>query len=322
MQPIILSTWSFGPVGNEPGMAVLRAGASALDAAVAAATVVEDDPAINSVGVGGMPDADGEVSLDACVMENPGRSGAVCYLRHYPNAAAVARAVMEKTIHTMLAGTGAEAFAAREGFQRRELLTEAARAEWEQWRRDPKQVDRDRYRGWIPPLNVEERREGGSAECRVPSAECRESHDTYSVLALDQQGRLAGACTTSGMAFKVPGRVGDSPIIGHGLYVDQTDGKAGSAAATGTGEVISSVCASFLAVELMRQGRSASEALAEVLARVTQRFRLHPDHQVALIALTPRGEWASASLRPGFQHTITDERGTRVEPAGFVLLSA
>ncbi|MBC7772540.1 MAG: isoaspartyl peptidase/L-asparaginase [Pyrinomonadaceae bacterium] len=314
-QPLVLSTWSFGPIANSPAMDSLNAGNAALDAVVAAATAVENDPAINSVGVGGLPDADGQVSLDGCVMTNPDRCGSVCYIRNYANPVAIARAVMERTIHIMLAGDGAEAFAAREGFVRQQLLTDAARTEWEQWRSDPKRLDREKYKGWIPPLNVEEIKDGVSARS-TGGLHPEPSHDTVSILALDRSGQLAGACSTSGMAFKVPGRVGDSPIIGHGLYVDQ---QAGAAAATGTGEIVMGSCGSFLAVEHMRNGMAPLEAIVQVLTRITQRFKLSPDHQVAMIAMAPDGTWASAALKHGFHHTITDAHGTRIEPAQRVL---
>lgn len=319
MPPVMLSTWSFGPVGNAAGYPILRRGGpdAALDAVVAAAGAVELDPAVSSVGVGGIPDADGRVSLDACVMMDPDRCGSVACVRRYATVAAIARRVMERTIHVMLVGEGAEAFAAREGFSERPLLTDEARREWEKWRADPRSLDSERYRGWLPPANVEEQEEspaggaGGGNGAGEPY-----SHDTVSILARDEHGRLAGACSTSGMAFKVPGRVGDSPIIGHGLYVDQ---RAGAAAATGTGELIMGVCGSFLAVELMRQGWSPQIAIVEVLRRIADRFRLRPEHQVAMIAMTPAGQWASAALRPGFNHTITDGADTRVEPAHVVL---
>jgi len=307
MPPVILSTWSFGPVANEPGMAILRAGGSALDAVVAGATAVENDPTIQSVGIGGLPDADGHVSLDGCVMTDPDRCGSVACLRRHANPCAIARRVMEKTIHVMLAGEGADAFAEREGFPRRELLTPEAKAEWEKWAAG--RVDRAKYQGWVPPQNVEETARSG------PKA----SHDTVSILALDQHNTLAGACSTSGMAFKVPGRIGDSPIIGHGLYVDQ---RAGAAAATGNGELVIGVCGSFLAVELMRGGATPLDAITEVLRRICERFTLGPDHQVAMIAMAAPpakgrqwGGWASAAIRSGFLHTITDEACTRVEDA-------
>lgn len=314
--PIMLSTWSFGPVGNVPGKAMLDSGAGALDAVVHAATLIENDPLINSVGIGGLPDADGCVSLDGCVMTDPSRCGSVAFVRKYANVCAIAKRVMEKTIHVMLVGAGAEEFAAREGFAEAELLTPAARGEWEKWVKDPRTVDRERYKGWIPPLNVEERGSGYAA--KEPY-----SHDTVSILALDSRGRLGGACSTSGMAFKVPGRVGDSPIIGHGLYVDQ---RGGAAAATGNGELVMGTCGSFLAVELMRRGASPLEALTEVLGRIVDRFEIGPDHQVAMIAVAPvvAGQawkgWASASIKPGFHHTISDERGTRVEEPMQVLM--
>lgn len=320
----MLSTWSFGPVGNGPGMAAMARGASALDAVEIAATAVENDPKVQSVGLGGLPDADGCVSLDGCIMTDPNRCGSVAFVRKYANPVSIARRVMERTIHVMLVGEGAEQFAAREGFQPKALLTDASAREWEKWRADPANIRRDRYKGWIPPLNVEEtaRTDGGSGRSLYRDADW--PHDTVSILAIDGQGRLAGACSTSGMAFKVPGRVGDSPIIGHGLYVDH---RVGAAAATGNGELIMGVCGSFLAVEWMRRGATPAEAVAEVLERIRDRFELHPEHQVAMIAMAakpsdgrPWAGWASAALRPGFHHTISDERGTRVEPAQRTLL--
>ena len=312
--PLMLITWSFGPVGAAAAMPALRAGGSALHAAVNAATAIEADPAIDSVGVGGLPDADGEVSLDACVMTDPKRCGAVMFLRDFPQPTRIARAVMEETIHVTLAGAGAEAFAATHGFERRSLLTDDARRVWERWRDDPRTIDRDKYRGWLPPVNVEELR-GVAEGTRLGTGE--PPHDTVSILTRDRAGTLAGACSTSGMAFKVPGRVGDSPIIGQGLYVDQ---EAGAAAATGTGEIISGVCGSYLIVELMRRGSTPADAVTETLDRVRRRFDLLPEHQVAFLAMNQRGDWASGALRPGFRHTIADAAGTRVEEPTLVLL--
>lgn len=328
MPPFMLTTWSFGPVGNEPAMSAMRAGASALDAVEVAARAIEDDPNINSVGVGGLPDASGRVSLDGCIMAGPSRCGSVACLRRHPNPVAVARRVMERTIHVMLVGDDADEFAEREGFPAQELLTACGRGEWEKWRASAAAVDRERYRGWIPPLNVEERARAGGGGGTVgrpgPDDLYRDagrSHDTVSILAIDSAGRLAGACSTSGMAFKVPGRVGDSPIIGHGLYVDPA---AGGAAATGNGELVMGTCASFLAVELMRRGATPMDAIIEALGRIVGAFTLHADHQVAMIAVGPaRGDspiWASAAIRPGFHHTVSDQSGTRVGPAGRVLI--
>ncbi|RMH25225.1 MAG: hypothetical protein D6693_09145 [Planctomycetota bacterium] len=310
----MLITWSFGPVGARAAMPALLSGGGALDAAVDAATAIEADPEIDSVGLGGLPDAEGQVSLDACVMTDPDRCGAVMFLRDFAEPTRLARAVMEETIHVTLAGAGAEAFAESRGFRRTNLLTDHARSVWERWLGDPRAIDRDKYRGWLPPINVEELR-GIETGTRLRTGE--PPHDTVSILAQDASGALAGACSTSGMAFKVPGRVGDSPIVGQGLYVDQ---EAGAAAATGTGEIISGVCGSFLIVELMRRGEAPIDAVAEALDRIRRRFRLLPDHQVAFIAMNPAGQWASGALRPGFRHTIADEAGTRVEAPTLVLL--
>jgi N4-(beta-N-acetylglucosaminyl)-L-asparaginase len=311
--PRMLLTWSFGPVGAQAGMPLLASGGPALDAVIAAATAIENDPTIDSVGLGGLPDADGHVTLDACVMTDPGRCGGVSFVRHYANVCQIARRVMEKTIHVLLSGDGAEAFAQREGFQPVNLLTEDAGKVWQAWRRDPNNIDRDKYHGWLPPVNVEELR--GVDQARVRPGEAL--HDTVGILGIDRAGTLAGACSTSGMAFKAPGRVGDSPIIGQGLYVDQ---RAGAATATGTGELIAGVCGSFLVVELMRRGAAPSEAVREALERIADRFKLAKEHQVAFCAMDRQGDWATGALRPGFKHTIADERGVRVEEPVFVLL--
>jgi isoaspartyl peptidase/L-asparaginase-like protein (Ntn-hydrolase superfamily) len=307
----MLLTWSFGPVGARAGMPLLNAGADPLDAVIEAATAIEIDPAIDSVGVGGLPDADGNVSLDACVMTNPGRCAGVAAIKRFDTPSKIARAVMERTIHCLLVGSDAEAFALREGFLPSALLTPEARAVYDAWRHDPNAIDRDRYKGWLPPANVEELRSKGLAARFARGGDAPEPpHDTVGILARAADGRLAGVCTTSGMAFKAPGRVGDSPIIGQGLYVEQD---AGAACATGTGELIAGVCGSFLAVECMRRGATPLEAAREVLGRIKKRYTLSEEHQVAIIAMNPAGEWASASLRPGFKHTVAEGAEVRVE---------
>lgn len=307
---MLLSTWSFGRVANAAGWPVLAAGGEALDAAVAGATAVEEDPAVDSVGIGGLPDASGQVSLDACVMTDPDRCGAVCYVRRFPHAAGIARRVMERTIYIMLAGEGAERFAESEGFAPRQLLTDEARRQWEAWRQTAgARGQEDGRLGYTPPMNVEERYH----RAREPM------HDTVCVLARDATGGLAGVCTTSGLGFKLPGRVGDSPIIGHGLYVEQS---VGAATATGNGELIMGVCGSFLAVELMRQGRPPEDALMGVLERaaaVSTRRGAKADHQAALVAIRADGAWAAASLRPGFSYCLTTATGTELRPAPRVL---
>ncbi|MCU0688907.1 MAG: N(4)-(beta-N-acetylglucosaminyl)-L-asparaginase [Phycisphaerales bacterium] len=320
--PIVISTWSFGPVANAAAWPILASGGSSLDAVVAGATAVEDDPTVDSVGVGGFPDASGHVSLDACVMQAPDRCGGVCYLRHYAGAARLARAVMDKTIHVLLAGDGAEAFAQRQGFTPHptHLLTPEARAAWEAWRTTHDPSEAGQREGVLPPMNVEERYRDARA---TPSDKFRHApgaregnHDTVCLLGIDHTGVLSGCVTTSGLGFKVPGRVGDSPIIGHGLYVDQT---AGAAAATGNGELIMGVCGSFLAVELMRAGRTPLEACLAVLDRIISSYAIMPQHQVALIALAPDGRWGAASLKPGFSCCITTPAGQHQHDAQHVM---
>jgi len=317
--PVVLSTWSFGHVANAAAWPVLQAGGSALDAAVAGCTAVELDESVDSVGIGGIPDSSGRVSLDACVMESAERCGSVCFLRGYSQAAQIARAVMDKTVHVMLAGDGAAAFAARHGFvaHRSHLLTSGSIRAWQEWAAGQSARVLGQREGELPPMNVEERyglASGGSAG----SVEVKEPmHDTVCVLASDQAGRLGGAVTTSGLGFKVPGRVGDSPIVGHGLYVDQD---VGAAACTGNGELIMGVCGSFLAVELLRAGKTPREAAQAVLERVQRSYKVRPEHQVGVVVLAserlaqtqraPMGERAvGLSLRAGFSTWLTSGAG-------------
>lgn len=256
-QSLVLSTWRFGLTANA---AALACGGNALDAVEAGCCAVEADPSVDSVGVGGIPDASGRVSLDGCVMLSPARCGAVCCVREHLHVVSIARRVMEQTPHIMLAGDAADAFAREQGFESANLLTDKARQTYEQRRENT-------------------------------------AHDTIGVLAIDSDGRLAGACSTSGTAMKLPGRVGDSPIIGQGLYVDPG---VGAAVATGAGELITGLCATFLAVELMRGGATPLDALKEVLARAVSAYDLADDDQIGLIALRPDGQWAGAALREDF----------------------
>ncbi len=332
LRPIILSTWSFGRVANAAAWPILSAGGSALDAVEQACIAVEDNPAIDSVGRGGLPDASGVVSLDGCVMLSPRRCAGVCFVRRYGNPVSIARRVMEQTHHLLLAGEGAEAFAQAQGFTPVHLLTDEARQVWHKWRTDPDQLKGERYRGWLPPRNVEELRGVGpsvvssrsndddrqrlSPEEALPH---NRSHDTIGVLAIDSSGMLAGACSTSGMAFKIPGRVGDSPIIGHGLYVDPA---AGAAVATGTGELLMRTCGCFFAVELMRAGATPAAAAQQTIERIADSCDILEDHQVGLITLAPTGEWAAASLRPGFRVAVRTDDADDLTPVANVRIPA
>src|SRR5262245_4810001 len=266
----IIATWPFGQTAVRAALPLARQGRPALDAAIAGAQAVEDDPTVRSVGYGGLPNAIGTVQLDACVMDGQTLAcGGVAALENVRHAAAVARKVMEKTPHLLLVGDGAQQFALQQGFPLESLSTPESLAEWEKKR--PK----------------------------APSG-----HDTVTVLALDQKGALGGVCTTSGLAHKLPGRVGDSPLIGAGLYVDTT---AGSAGATGLGEEIIRVGGSLLIVEAMRAGKGPQEACELAVRRVhaaAVRRGVHPA-QVAFLALSPKGTiGAACTPRTNFEYAV------------------
>lgn len=335
----IVSTWSFSQRGNESAWPALAAGGDALDAVLEACRVAEEDSSVDSVGYGGLPDASGAVTLDGCVMRSPAECGSACALRRHLHPARVARWVMERTRHVMLAGEAADAFADAQGEPSRDLLAPAAREAWQAWRARPSdeaagQQTRDRL--LLRPVDSGDpgagalfgragagKTEGsgaGNATGTGGAASAHErrwaGHDTIGSIAIGADGRMAGACSTSGMPYKVPGRVGDSPIIGHGLYVDP---RAGAATATGSGELIMGVCGAFLAVECLRRGASPLEAAREVVERIAGSFRIEPHHQTAFVVVAPDGSWSSAALRQGFIAACTDGAGSRLEPAAFVL---
>ena len=271
MNPVVVSTWRFGLNANAAAWEMLSSGGSALDAVVEGVAVAERDPAVTSVGYGGHPNAGGTVEVDAAVMDGRTlRYGAVAGLRNIDAPTALARLVMEKTDHVLLVGEGALSFARQQGFTERDLLTSAAREAWETWR---------------------------SGRMGRPE----ESHDTLGMLALDPSGDLAAACTTSGVAYKLPGRVGDSPLIGSGLYADND---VGAAVATGHGEEIVRICSTFLIVELMRQGRAPQEACLEAARRLVGRVPSARPYQAAFVALRSDGEHGGASARPGFAYAV------------------
>ena len=269
--PIILSTWNHGLPANDAAWKVLENDGSAMDAAEAGARVAEADPTITSVGFGGLPDEQGNVTLDACVMDSNGNAGSVAFLQNIKHPVSVARKVMEDTKHVMLVGEGARLFAVSQGFEEMDLLTVESRQAWKEW---------DKNRREMTP---------------------HETHDTISVLVQDKNGDLAGACTTSGWAYKLHGRVGDSPIIGAGLFVDN---EIGCAAATGLGEEVIKTTGSFLVVELMRQGYDPTVACEEALNRVIKAHNGKPDFQIGYIALRKDGEIGSACLKWSFEYAL------------------
>ena len=287
----VISTWDFGVAANQAAWAVLESGGRALDAVEAGARIPEADLKNHSVGRAGYPDRDGHVSLDASIMDGDGSCGAVAGLEHIAHPISVARRVMEKTPHVLLVGDGALQFALEQGFKKEELLTPESRRAWKQWLKSAK------YR---PTANSEARTYGAKAEPRGG----KDNHDTIGMLALDAHGNLAGACTTSGMAWKLRGRVGDSPIIGAGLYVDN---EVGAATSTGVGEEVIRNVGSFLVVELMRQGRSPRDACREAVARILKRKVAHdPDFQVGFLAVNKAGEVGAWAVQKGFSYACCD----------------
>ncbi len=306
--PRMLATWTFGRPANAAGWSHLVApDGGALDAVEHACRAVEADPGVMTVGYGSRPDASGEVALDAAVMLSPARCGSVCYVRRFMYPTTMARLVMEHSPHVLLAGEGAEGFARRHGLEETDLLTDAARTAWEQW-----QAAANPDGPAAPEANVEE----ATADDGPPAPDA--GHDTVGVLALDASGTLAGACSSSGLVFKAPGRVGDSPIVGHGLYVDP---ERGAAVATGHGERVMGVCGAFLAVERLGQGASPADAAAEVIHRIGHAYDLTGDDQVGLIVLAPSGAWSSAALRPGFSVAVRTEARDEMADPDFVLLA-
>ena len=302
--PIILSTWTFGQIANAAGWPVLKRGGKSIDAVEQACIAVESDREVDSVGIGGTPDADGNVTLDGSIMLSPEKCGGVGCIRHYAHPVSIARKVMEKTTHKLLVGPGAEKFASANGFKKEKLLTKEARDWWKKWKADPERHNFHRTSANRP----------NREEARLRRKKLK-VHDTVGVLAIDSNGTIAGACSTSGWAFKLPGRVGDSPIIGAGLYVDPT---VGAAVATGMGELMLGTCATFLVVERMRAGDSPQQAIQAVLERVAKSYNLKKRQQCALIALRSDGAWSTGGLVGGFRAAITTNNQNELQDAQII----
>ncbi len=285
--PLVIATWDVKNATNK-AWETLHNGGSALDAIEKGCNVEEEDPGNSSVGYGGLPDRDGNVTLDACLMDDKGNYGSVVFLQNIVKAISVARKVMEETPHVLLAGKGAEEFAVSQGFKHQNLLTEKSKKIWEDWK------VKSEYK---PIINIE-------------------NHDTIGMLAMDKNGNLSGGCTTSGLAFKMHGRVGDSPIIGSGLFVDN---EIGAATATGVGEEVLKTVGSFLIVELMRQGRSPQQACEEAIGRIMKKQPDRRDFQVGYIAVNKKGETGAYSIHPGFSYTIyKNGENRKIEPDSYL----
>lgn len=280
-KPIVISTWDHGIPANEAAWKILSQNGSALDAVEAGVRVPEADPNVRTVGYGGFPDREGKVTLDACIMDKESNCGAVAFLQHIKHPISVARKVMEDTPHVMLVGEGALQFALAKGFKKENLLTPASEKDWKNWLKESK---------YKPVINIE-------------------NHDTIGMLALDANGDLAGACTTSGAAYKMHGRVGDSPIIGAGLFVDN---EVGAATATGLGEAVIRMVGSHLVVELMRQGNSPEDACRFAVERIIAKQKDVKDLQVGFIALNKNGEYGGYCIHKGFNYAVQDKAGKQL----------
>ena len=285
-KPVFIATWPFGLAACERSRSELNRGSSILDAVERGINVTELDESVDSVGVGGMPNAVGVVQLDASFMDGVHqRAGSVAGLEGYPNPISIARRVMEATKHVMLVGQDAAKFAKQQNFVERDLLTANSRERWQAWKA------------------------AQAAGSNTPD----KSHDTIALLGLGADGHLCGGCSTSGLAFKLPGRVGDSPLIGAGLYVD---GEIGAAGATGVGENVLRYCASFLIVEFMRQGKSPTDACEAAIRRIASGDGKPPAAlSVNFVAVNKAGEVGAAGTDKEFQCAVVDaKRAVLIQP--------
>jgi N4-(beta-N-acetylglucosaminyl)-L-asparaginase len=290
--PIVISTWDFGIPANQEAWKILSKGGRALDAVEAGVRIPEADMSNHSVGRAGYPDRDGVVTLDACIMDELGNCGAVAAIEDIAHPISVARLVMEKTPHVLLVGDGARQFAIEHGFTKEKLLTPESETAWKEWLKTAK---------YKPVINIENK---AFRPNRLPGNQY--NHDTIGMLALDANGNMSGACTTSGMAFKLHGRVGDSPIIGAGLYVDN---EVGGATSTGVGEEVIRNVGSFLVVELMRQGRTPEEACKEAVHRIIKKKpETAKEIQVGFLAMNKKGEYGAYAIQKGFSYAVCNQQ--------------
>ena len=266
--PVFLSTWVHGKPANERAAEVFHAGGSLLDAVEKGCNVPESDPNVTTVGYGGLPNAEGVVELDAAIMDGTRhRAGAICNLHNIMNPISVARQVLEKTRHTTLAGEGAYQFALQMGFRPTQLLTPESLKKWMEWKANP-----NRKTFWLNSTD---------------------NHDTIGMVATDGKGHVVSGCTTSGLAWKIPGRVGDSPLVGCGVYADDN---VGAASATGDGDLMTNYCTSISIVHAMARGASPQDACVELLQHMVKTDTKNREGEVCVLAINTRGEIGAASM--------------------------
>ena len=288
-QPLFIATWKFGLPACIRSLETLNKTVSFLDAIEMGIRVVEADATVDSVGVGGAPNANGIVQLDACIMDGAThRAGSVAALENFPHPISVARRVMEKTKNVLLVGAGAAEFATEQGFESQVLLTEKQKRRWQDWKAQQSKETEPRAVLAVPP-----------------------NHDTIALLGIDSNGNIAGGCSTSGLAYKLPGRVGDSPIIGSGLYLD---GEVGAAGATGIGENVMRHCGSFLIVELMRSGMDPTAACRATIERIAKTEKKNPaDLHINFLAIDKKGRWGSAGTDAEYEIAVVTTESARLE---------
>lgn len=315
MEPFVISTWKHGLASNEKAYEILIGGGSSLDAVEQGVKVAEDNPNVLSVGYGGLPDNEGRVTLDAAIMDWKARIGSVIFLEHIKNPISVARMILENTEHTVLAGDGAYKFALMNGFKSESLLTENAIRKYKDWKASETAKSQEYHTEdfELRPLTLKEKKRLGINDDG--------NHDTIGMVAIDKDGNISASCTTSGTAWKLHGRVGDSPLVGAGLYVD---GEIGGAVSTGRGEECIRACGSFLAIEMMRMGKSPKEA-CEIAAKRVIRLNLlshknrNSNYQVGFIAINNSGEYGAYSVREGFEFAVCKDGENRLCKSKFVM---
>ena len=304
-RPIVISTWPEGIKANEAAWKILKSNGKALDAVEKGVNVTE--ASINCcVGLGANPDRDGIVTLDACIMDELGNCGAVAALERIKHPVSIARLIMEKTPHVFLVGEGAQQFAVKEGFTLEEqVLSPSAKKEYENW------MKKSEYK---PVINIEK---GHGPFAPSVLEDGAYNHDTIGMVALDAAGNVSGSCTTSGMGFKMRGRVGDSPIIGAGLFVDN---EVGAATSTGVGEEVIRICGTHLVVELMRLGNSPQEACRKAVERIVKRDKAKArDLQVGFIAINKTGQHGGFCIQKGFEYAVcyADDKNYLIEAKSY-----
>jgi N4-(beta-N-acetylglucosaminyl)-L-asparaginase len=312
-RPVVITSDN-GLRATAKAMELIQQGADALEAVIAGVNILEDDPHENSVGLGGLPNEEGVVELDASVMHGPtGRGGAVAALRNIRNPSRVARLVMERTDHVLLVGQGALKFARAHGFKEENLLTEESRKDWLRWKETLSNRD-----DWLPPHDLE------TKDISLGIKSALRNYGTINCNAVDLNGNLSGCTTTSGLSYKLPGRVGDSPIPGAGLYVDNEIGAAGS---TGRGEANLLACSSVMIVEYMRQGKSPEEACLLACKRIVGQTKMkrlldedgRPRFDVKFYAVNKRGDYGAAAIWKGAKYAVsTGEKENRLLDAAYL----